>query len=98
MNGYEPSNTILLPHAVDPKLHNIISRDDLRIQQLLYTLKASSKIIDYKNSVVFCGRYWDKTYTKRKNYEKIVAVSQILASQKIPVLSSVPIGIKSFHG
>ena len=67
MNGYDPSNAILVPHAVDPDLHHVIEESHPSMQYLLNRLRETGKYIDYKSAVIFCGRYWDKkTYTKKK--------------------------------
>ena len=86
-NGYRPNNAILLPHAVDPSLHNILKSSHPSFISLQQSLKEKNKPSAQHSYVGFCGRYWEKhTYTRRKNYDKIKKVAYSLANNGIPVL------------
>ena len=86
-NGYIPDNAILLPHAVDPSLHQILPSSDPNFVALQHSLMQQNKFFTQHGAVGFCGRYWEKfTYTRRKNYTKILKVSYNLAESGIPVV------------
>ena len=86
-NGYNPSNAYLRPHAVDPRLHQILRKNDPDFQSILDKVKTNGKSLNYRSAVGFCGRYWEKhTYVRRKNYDKIKSVATNLAESGIPIL------------
>ena len=87
-NGYNPTNSYLLPHAVDPSHHRILSSDDNSLLALKSQLqKYTFADLTEHSAVGFCGRYWDKhTYIRRKNYQKVKDVALSLANSGIPVI------------
>jgi len=86
-NGFDPSNSILQPHAVDPLFHRILDNSHPTIIELRKIFSEAGKSIDLKSTVGFCGRYWNKsTYTRRKNYALVKEVVLSLADDGIPVL------------
>ena len=87
-NGYDPSNALLIPHAVDPQLHTILPKANPVFNKLRSSILAQRSIsIDQHSAVGFCGRYWNRhTYTRRKNYNKIRDIAYSLAESDIPVI------------
>lgn len=86
-NGYDSSNAVLQPHAVDPSLHRIFSNKEENVLRVLSQLRSSGKQINLRSAVGFCGRYWDKsTYVRRKNYQKVKELALKLADSQIPVV------------
>ena len=87
-NGYNPSNALLVPHAVDPNLHKILPPDNAGFKQVQESIfRKHGKWIEQHSTVGFCGRYWDRnTYTRRKNYIKVKETAYSLAESGISVI------------
>ena len=77
----------IIPHAVDPSLHQILPPSHPNLVALQHSLSQQNKSFIQHGAVGFCGRYWEKfTYTRRKNYTKIKKVAYNLADSGIPVV------------
>ena len=84
-NGLDSTRSYVVPLGVDQELHKILNSEQI-IQ-----LQANNKFLSSlsgRNAIGFCLRYWDKSaYTRRKRYELIMKVIDILSNQLgIPVI------------
>jgi len=84
-NGLSKNNSALLPLGVDPQRHYPIKQEIVREK----LIKEYPNIHDTRKRSYngFCTRFWKKdTYTKRKNYESLFELINILLSQDEKVL------------
>ena len=84
-NGLSKSNSALLPLGVDPQRHYPIKQEIIRKK----LIDAYPNIHDTTKRSYngFCTRFWKKnTYTKRKNYESLFELINMLLAQGEKVL------------
>lgn len=84
-NGLDSARSHVVPLGVDQELHIIFDR------KKIIKVQADNNSLNFlsgRNAIGFCLRYWDKpAYTRRKRYELIMQVIDILSNQLgLPVI------------